>query len=169
MLLFIFTEIMLFAGFISAHTIARAGAQAWPPPGQPRLPFRETLFNTAALLASGAILAVAQISHRKRPADSKGPFAVALVLGLLFVAAQGREWVALIGEGLTLTSSNYGGFFYLIVGAHALHALGALIALAWALGRLRRHNLGRNQFAAVATFWYFVVLVWPVIYWRVYL
>lgn len=169
MLLFIFTEVMLFAGFISAHTIARAGAQAWPPAGQPRLPFRETLINSAALLASGAILLVAHLAFRKRPADARGPASLALLFGLAFVIAQGREWVALIGEGLTLTSSTYGGFFYLIVGAHALHALGAILALAWALARLWRDRLSWAQFSTVAAFWYFVVLVWPVIYLKVYL
>ncbi|MGH7288155.1 MAG: cytochrome c oxidase subunit 3, partial [Myxococcota bacterium] len=61
MSIFIFTEAMLFAGLISAHTIARASAPlGWPPPGQPRLPFEETAVNTAALLLSGVSVFVAQ-------------------------------------------------------------------------------------------------------------
>ena len=56
MLIFVFTELMLFAGFISAFTIIKSGAVAWPPPGQPRLPFEETAFNTALLPASAVML-----------------------------------------------------------------------------------------------------------------
>jgi cytochrome c oxidase subunit 3 len=146
MLLFVFTEAMLFAGLISAHTIVKSGAagQMWPPFGQPRLPVEDTASNTAALLAS-------------------------VLLGTFFVVFQGVEWAALISEGLTLQSSSYGGFFYLIVGTHALHAIAAILGLAWAWFRLKGGRLTAAQFGTVQVFWYFVVLVWPVLYLRVYL
>ena len=168
-LIFIFTEVMLFAGLISAHTIARASSVVgWPPPGQPRLPFEETALNTAALLLSGVAVFVAQ---RSFPRDRQRAFvllAVGLTLGAFFVLFQGIEWVRLVGEGLTLTSSTHGAFFYLIVGVHGLHALAALTALGFALLRLRRSVLPPSVLAATALFWYFVVGVWPVIYFRVY-
>jgi len=169
MLLFVFTEVMLFAGLISAHAIVRSGAQEWPPAGQPRLPFQETIINTAALLASGIILVVAQLSYRRRASQATGPLLVSLLLGSFFVVFQGREWVALIREGLTLTASPYGAFFYVIVGLHALHAVAAIIALGWAWQRLRTGRLSATQLGTVAIFWYFVVLVWPLLYVRVYL
>ena len=169
MLVFIFTEIMLFAGMISAHAISKAGASEWPPANQPRLPIVVTLGNTVALLISGAMLVWAQRSWRRSPAAVKPPLFGAVALGIFFVAAQGREWVGLIREGLTLTSSTYGGFFYLIVGAHALHAVAAILALGWVWRRLVTGRLAEAQLATVAVFWYFVVLVWPFIYLRVYL
>ncbi len=169
MSIFIFTEAMLFAGLISAHTIARASAPlGWPPPGQPRLPFEETALNTAALLASGIAVFVAQRSFRRDRRRALVPLYLAVALGAGFVGFQGVEWVQLIREGLTLTSSTHGAFFYLIVGVHALHAIGALLALGWAALRLRSGVLPPSAFAAVALFWYFVVGVWPVIYLRVY-
>src|SRR5580700_9877787 len=56
--IFVAAEVMFFAALISAHTIARASAVGgiWPPAGQPRLPVGRTAINTAALLASGALL-----------------------------------------------------------------------------------------------------------------
>ena len=101
--------------------------------------------------------------------EARRPLGVALGLGLFFVFAQGVEWSALIQEGLTLTSSNHGGFFYLIVGAHALHACAAILALGWALFRCSRGTLTREQLLTTSIFWYFVVGVWPVLYLRVYL
>jgi cytochrome c oxidase subunit 3 len=91
------------------------------------------------------------------------------MLGTFFVGFQGVEWVALLGEGLTMTSSTYGSFFYLIVGTHALHAVAALGGLGWAWLRLDRGLLTTSQLATVSAFWYFVVLVWPVLYLKVYL
>ena len=171
MLLFIFTEVMLFAGFISAFVIvkARAVGAVWPPPGQPRLPVESTAFNTAALLISGVVLVVAHRAFLRGDRAIDGRLGIATLLGALFVALQGREWVALLGEGLTLTSSPYGSFFYVIVGTHALHALGAIAAMIWALQRLRAGELTPERLSAVALFWYFVVLVWPVLYLQVYL
>jgi heme/copper-type cytochrome/quinol oxidase subunit 3 len=168
-LLFVFTEAMLFAGLISAHAIVRASAQEWPPTNQPRLPFAETMVNTAALLASGVLLIMAHVSYRKRAELARVPLLIALLLGSCFVLFQGREWVALLGQGLTPTSSTYGGFFYVIVGTHALHAVAAILAMAWAWRRLNAGKLTAAQFGAVEIFWYFVVLVWPVLYLRVYL
>ncbi|MGI9627655.1 MAG: cytochrome c oxidase subunit 3 [Longimicrobiales bacterium] len=171
MVLFVFTEVMVFTGFISAHVIvkSRAPGSVWPPPGQPRLPFESTAFNTTALLLSGVILLAAHLAYQKGAKIIEGRLALATILGGLFVALQGREWAALIGEGLTLTSSPYGAFFYVIVGAHALHAIGALAALVWAWLRLRDGSLTKERLSTVALFWYFVVLVWPVLYLQVYL
>lgn len=167
--IFVFTEAMLFAGLISAHTITRASsAVGWPPPGQPRLPFEETALNTVALLLSGAAVFVAQRLLRRDHQRGLSWLAAGWGLGAFFVGFQGVEWLGLIREGLTLTSSTHGAFFYLIVGLHALHAIAALAALGWAGLQLRRSRLPPSSFAAVTLFWYFVVGVWPVIYLRVY-
>ena len=77
--------------------------------------------------------------------------------------------MALIGEGLTASSSLHGGFFYLIIGTHALHAIGALTALAFCYVKLLQNKLTPAGFWAMRLFWYFVVGVWPILYWRVYL
>jgi cytochrome c oxidase subunit 3 len=171
MLLFVFTEAMLFAGLISAHVIFMSGqvGQLWPPPGQPRLPFAETAVNSAALMVSGGILVLAHLAFRVDPRRALIPLGMSVALGAFFVGFQGMEWLGLLREGLTLRSSTYGAFFYLIVGAHALHAVAAITCLGWAWARLKRGVLTDTQFKTVQVFWYFVVLVWPMIYFQVYL
>ena len=169
MLIFIGTEVMFFAGMISAFTIVKATAMPgmWPPPDQPRLPAESTMVNTVALLLSGGCLFAAHLLNRKGK-RAFGPAIAAVVLGAVFVLLQGREWVALLGQGLTLTSSPLGGFFYLIVGTHALHAVVALGAVAYVCTRLYRGIVAPGLFYGVQALWYFVVLLWPVIYGRVY-
>jgi cytochrome c oxidase subunit 3 len=169
MLLFIASEAMFFAGLISAFTIVRSGAPVWPPPGQPRLPLEETALNTAALLASGVLLIFVRRAFNRRRQDAEKPLLVAMGLGAFFVVFQGVEWAALLREGLTLTSSSLGSFFYLIVGIHALHAVAALGLLLRTYVRLRRGWLASSQLAAAEAFWYFVVGLWPILYMRVYL
>ena len=169
MLIFVVTEVMLFAGFVSAFTIMRTSALVWPPPGQPRLPVTETAFNTALLLASGVALAVAGWAFRRNPPKARTPLLVAMLLGTAFVLLQGREWLQLLGAGFTLSSSALGSFFYLIVGVHALHAVAALGLLAVAWSRLQRGFLPPGLMGAAQVFWYFVVGVWPFLYWRIYL
>ena len=68
MAVFVFTEIMLFAGFISAFVIVRNAVMPgyWPPPDQPRLPFERTALHTAALLASGVLVWTAHRAVTRR-------------------------------------------------------------------------------------------------------
>jgi len=171
MLIFIFTEAMFFAGLISAHTIVRSqvAGQLWPPYGQPRLPVEQTALNSLALLLSGALLVLAWFLYRRQPSKARIPLLLSVLLGGAFVLFQGVEWIALLTEGLTIQSSTYGGFFYLIVGAHGIHAVAALGALGWAWHKLDRDELTASQLGTVSAFWYFVVLVWPILYLRVYL
>jgi cytochrome c oxidase subunit 3 len=170
MAIFVITEIMFFAAFISAFTIMRGSATVWPPPGQPRLPVGETAFNTLLLLASGALLYWARQRRRHFATRSaRNLWLGAIVLGASFVLLQGREWLALLAQGLTLQSSALGSFFYLIVGLHALHAIAALAVLGYLWLRLGRGSVPSPTLAAGEIFWYFVVGVWPVLYWRVYL
>ena len=171
MIIFIATEIMFFAALMSAHTIARATVLGgvWPPPGQPRLPVERTAVNTAILLLSGILLWIGNRRMSAEPARALRYVAGAIATGIAFVLLQGVEWVRLIREGLTMTSSNHGAFFYLIVGAHALHAVVAIIALTWAYMLMRRGTLIPSTFTATQVFWYFVVILWPIIYLRVYL
>jgi cytochrome c oxidase subunit 3 len=169
-LFFVVAEVMFFAGLISAFTITRANQLPgmWPPPGQPLLPAQATALNTVLLLASGGVLLVAYLVWRKAPARATWALAASWLLGVGFVALQGREWASLLGQGLTLTSSPLGSFFYVIVGGHALHAVGALLVMAVALAQQLRGRMTAGLFFGVQTFWYFVVLMWPVIYARVY-
>lgn len=170
MLIFVITEVMFFAGLISAHTITKAAAPlGWPPPGQPRLPLESTAFNTAALILSGILLLAARRTYDKDQESARIPFGIAIFLGSFFVVAQGVEWFALLREGLTLTSSPHGSFFYLIVGSHAFHAIVAIGALIWGMVSLSRRQLSAAAFSTVAVFWSFVVAIWPFLYLKVYL
>ena len=171
MAVFVFTEVMVFAAFISAFLIVKNSSPpgSWPPVDQPRLPFERTAFNTLALLASGVLVALSHRAFERRgETAARAPLTAGLVLGALFVVLQGAEWAALLKQGLTLSSSQVGGFFFLIIGCHALHAVIALGLLTWCWTGVMRGLVSSSRFGAAQLFWYFVVLVWPALWLVVY-
>jgi cytochrome c oxidase subunit III len=171
MLFLLAAETMFFAGLISAFFVLRLGAPVWPPPLQPRLPILVTGLNTLVLLASSVAMAGALRAARR--ADRKAVverLAAAAGLGALFLAVQGYEWARLVHYGLTVTSGAYGATFYTLIGVHAAHVVGALVWLAVTLASADRLLDGRlTRLRACATYWHFVVALWPILYVTVYL
>lgn len=171
MAIFVVVELMFFSGVVSAFLITRASTLAilWPPPGQPRLPVEATAINTVILLASGALLPLAARALREQKSRAYPLALASFVGGVTFLSVQGFEWARLIAEGLTMTTSVHGAFFYLVVGIHALHVIGALGGFAWVVWRIKRGTITHAQMSAMQVLWSFVVLVWPALYVMVYL
>jgi heme/copper-type cytochrome/quinol oxidase subunit 3 len=170
-LLFIASEVMLFAGLLSAFVVVRAAAPFWPPPKQPRLPTGMTAFNTIFLLISAFTMwRVVPFLRRQDKASAARWMNATMMLGVLFFVIQGSEWARLKRFGLTMTSSLYGAMFYLIVGAHALHLAAALSVLFLVSIRLKRgrYEMDFRGVVACSAYWTFVVALWPIIYALVY-
>jgi cytochrome c oxidase subunit III len=164
------SEIMFFAGLISAYLVLRVGAAQWPPPLQPRLPVIVTGLNTLVLL--GSSLAMARIQRDRVPARVVRGLTATAILGVTFLTVQGYEWTQLVRYGLTMASSAYGATFYTLIGVHALHVVFALLWLG-IVGAGARHGRFLEPRAAglraCAMYWHFVVALWPVLYVTVYL
>jgi heme/copper-type cytochrome/quinol oxidase subunit 3 len=172
LLLFIAMEIMFFAGIISAFLVFRLSPVPWPPAGQPRLPVGVTAANTLVLLISGFCF---YFSFRELKKGNQSAFRRLLgataVLGAFFLAVQGAEWVRLLKFGLTIHSSVYGGFFYVLVGLHGLHVAGGLSVLFWVGARTLKGAYNAGNLLEVylcRTYWLFVVALWPVLFTLIY-
>jgi cytochrome c oxidase subunit III len=169
------TEVMMFLALVSAYIVIRANVPDWPPIGQPRLPAEATAINTVALLISGLLYHLLVRKLGTQGHEDKSRFAEDLPLikkylwwsfglGVFFVAFQGYEWLQLISYGLTMASGVYAGFFYTIIGCHAIHTVVGLILL---LVVLIRPSYVKLQ--TIKWYWYFVVGLWPLLYVSVYL
>ena len=173
MLFFLSAESMFFAGLISAFFVLRLSAPVWPPPLQPRLPVLVTGLNTLVLLgSSAAVMAALRALRQANVRALVERLAAAAALGALFLAVQGFEWVRLIRYGLTVTSGAYGATFYTLIGVHAAHVLGALVWLGvtmWLAARGRFVDGRTSGLRACATYWHYVVGLWPILYVAVYL
>jgi cytochrome c oxidase subunit III len=164
-------EVMFFGGLIGAFLVLRLGALAWPPAGQPRLPIGVTAVNTAVLLLSSYTVARAVRAARVGEPSLSAWLGRTAGLGATFLAVQGIEWLRLIRFGLTTSSGVYGGTFYTLIGMHGLHVLAALTWVAFTVaGAARgRYRVDPDGVVACATYWHFVVALWPILYVLIYL
>src|SRR3990172_8993225 len=96
LLMFLGAEAMFFAGLIGAFLVFRLGSSVWPPPFQPRLPTAVTGVNTVVLLASGLTVQLALRAIRLGSTAGLVRYVwTTLLLGGVFLAVQGSEWVRL--------------------------------------------------------------------------
>lgn len=166
--IFIGTEVMLFAALVSGFLVLPGGF----PAGAPLLPLRVTLLSTGGLLASGGSVLLALRAIRRGEQEAfRSWLGLTQFLGLGFLLVQGTEWTGLVRDGLTLRSGCYGGIFYLLVGLHAFHVLGALLWLAEISRRARGDRYGASACLGpelAALYWGFVVVLWPVLFVMLY-
>lgn len=171
--LIIVGESMLFAGLIGMYLVFRLSTETWPPPELPRLPVLVTALNSLVLF--GSVVPMHRALRAIRRDDLVAATRLAAVtglLGLLFLAVQGFEWVRLVSHGLTLQKGQYGGSFYVLIGCHALHVL---VAVLWVvaitiLAERRRFSAARHDgFEMCTIFWYFVSALWAGLFPLVYL
>lgn len=171
-LAFIVFESMLFAGLLGAFSVYRIASAFWPPPGQPYLPIAITWVNTFVLL--GSLIPLSLAGRALRRGDARRFLAhlgLTALLGALFLAIQGTEWVRLLAHGMKVASGVYGGMFLLLIGTHGLHVLGAVVwlcALA-ALAASGRLGAPGPALRIAATYWWFVCAVWVALFGLVYL
>ena len=100
-------------------------------------------------------------------------FALTYIMGSVFIGGQVYEYVELVHEGMTLSSSAYGSVFYLATGFHGLHVTGGLIAFLYVLGRtyLARKFTHEQAVTAIVVsyYWHFVDVVWIGLFSAIYL
>lgn len=168
-------ETMLFVGLIGAFLVFRMGNVNWPPLsiGDIQLPRLVTGINTVLLLISGYTMFFAARSiQQKQILYHHISLILTWFLGLAFLVIQGGEWVQLISNGLTIQSGIYGGIFYVLIGCHAVHVLGAVIWLTIVVGKSLLGTYSSQEYTGVETcmiYWIFVVALWPILYILVYL
>ncbi|MER3455531.1 MAG: bb3-type cytochrome oxidase subunit III [candidate division GAL15 bacterium] len=142
---------MFFLGLTSA-LLSRMASAGWTPVPRPAVLWP----GTAALLVSSVLL------EASRRALARGGWARgraclrwgALSAGL-FLACQVSAWRWLASSGVGLAASPGASYFYVLSGAHLVHALGGLAG--WAVVA-RRASLAPVSILAV--YWHFLTAVW---------
>ena len=173
MVFMVTVELMFFTGLFSAYIVNRATSRIpWPPPNLPQLPVFITGINTAILLFSAVLLTIALFNIKKKR-NVLPLLWGAVSLGLVFVVIQGIEWVRLLRFGFTIESVGlFASFYYTLIGAHAFHAIagilaGAIVMLQFTLKKDSDIKV-YNRVGAMSFYWYFVVGIWPFIYYIIY-
>lgn len=181
--------VMLFVAFSSAYLV-RQGLASWDLRTNSyindwaplRMPMLLLVINTCLLLLSSLTMefarryaarlaAIAPITAMPGiAADDESSFpwlGITVALGLGFLAGQVLAWRQMEARGLFLSSNPSSSFFYLLTGMHALHLLGGVIALSYAVVTvwLKRPPEARHIVVDVtAWYWHFMALLWLYIF-----
>jgi len=86
-----------------------------------------------------------------------------MILGVLFIITQFIGFKNFWNEGMTLQASVSYSFLYVIVGLHALHVIGGVIALI--VMSLKAFSSQKRNYSVVpveliCTYWHFVDVLW---------
>ena len=151
--------VMMFAGLTSAYIVKRNQVN-WVTFALPNVFW----YSTAVILLSSFTLWLAQSAFKSRKMLKYRKLVVAtLLLGVLFIILQVLGFGQLWANGLTLTANVSFSFLYIIVGLHALHLVGGIIALVVLFIRAFSSKVRNYDIVTVevmSTYWHFVDFLW---------
>ena len=151
--------VMMFTGFTSAYIVKRNMAN-WISFELPRIFW----YSTAVIIFSSLTIMLSRNYFRQRNMKQYRLWlTVTLIAGLAFVCLQYIGFRELWNNGLTLTRNVSFSFLYIIIGLHALHVFGGVIALIIIL--IRAYSVKRKTYDLIPvdimnTYWHFVDLLW---------
>ena len=152
--------VMFFAALTSAFIVRRGLSNDWISTRMPGVIW----LNTAALLASSAVLELARRALRAGRRENFNRLWIAgSGLGVLFLAGQYAAWLELRAQGIYLATNPSSSFFYLLTAAHAVHLIGGVVALLYVSVQALRLQLGPGKRTAIdvtAVYWHFLDGLW---------
>lgn len=151
--------LMMFAGLTSAYIVKRNQAN-WTTFELPVAFW----YSTAAIIASSIVLLMASKAFSDRAMSRyRILMACTLGLGIIFIALQVMGFNQLWKTGITLTGNVSFSFLYVIVGLHAAHVIGGIIALiviSLKAFSKKTRNYSIVPVELISTYWHFVDILW---------
>lgn len=154
--------VMMFAGLTSAYVVKRSFAN-WMEFSLPPIFW----VSTAVILLSSLTMHLALknfVAHERK--NYKTLITVTVILGLLFGVLQLYGFTQLHEKGIQIFgigSNASASFLGIIVGLHALHVLGGIVALMIIFFRAygtRVKHYDKTPIEIVAIYWHFVDILW---------
>ncbi len=150
---------MMFAGLTSAYIVKRNQAN-WVSFELPVAFW----YSTAAIILSSLTVFMAARAFKERAMSRYRTLVTAtLVLGVVFVFLQLLGFRQLWHTGVTLTANVSYSFLYVIVGIHAAHVIGGIIALivmSLKAFSSKVRNYSTVPVELISTYWHFVDILW---------
>lgn len=170
--LFIIADAATFAACLVAYGFLRNGSAQWPTPFHSIV---NVAIMTFVLLTSSLTMLLGV--RAAKAGDRTGAFRwtmITAVLGLIFAGLHIREWLGLIGEGMTLFHNPwgtplFGSSFFSITGLHLTHVVCGVIALITVGIRYSGGRYNADDLEVTGLYWHFVDLVWMFVVPFVYL
>jgi len=170
--IFLITDCILFGTLFATYAVL-GDSFAGGPTGAELFEMPGVIAETFILLTSSFTSGLAVLCMNR--GDRKGLIGwliVTVVLGLAFLTLEITEFVTLVHEGATISTSAAWSSFYTLVGTHGLHvSVGIvwMIAIMLQLGRRGINSVTRRKVNMVSLYWHFLDVVWIFVFTIVYL
>ncbi len=166
------TEAMFFVSLIMAFVYMAYNA-GFEPYEVNKLNVKSTAFFTVILICSSITLWIAEKKYKQENFTALKIFlGLTIFLGVVFLFGQGREYVHLVQDNITLGGSVFGTSFYALTGFHGFHVFIGIIILSivlilFLLGDFtKKHS---DVLSTVGIYWHFVDIVWLFVFTVVYI
>ena len=170
--IYLMTDLVIFVSLFSVYAVLHGNVNGGPAARDLfSLPYAliETLFLLTSTFTCG--LAVLALRDRQEKKLMLWLF-VTFILGLAFLTMEVVEFVKLVGDGYSWSSSAFLSAFFTLVGAHGLHILVGLIWLIVLVSLIVLRGLNdklANRVVLFSLFWHFLDIIWIFIFSFVYL
>ena len=151
--------IMMFAGLTSAYIVKRNQIN-WVSYDLPKAFW----YSTIVIVVSSITIQQAVKAFKERAmANYRKLVLITMVLGVLFLFLQTIGFIHFWESGMTLQKNVSFSFLYVIVGLHALHIAGGIIALM--IMSLKSFSKKKRVYTSIpielmSTYWHFVDILW---------
>jgi len=161
---FLASDVMLFAAFFSAYYVLRGANDPWPPPGVDLHVVRALVATIVLVSSSFTLIAADRALAARRARSARRWVLVTVALGAAFAANQLLEYRDL---SFQIDDHPYGSAYWMLTGVHGAHVLAGLGALLLLFVRLvRARDLERVEPYAggVSLYWHMVDAVWVAVF-----
>lgn len=170
--IFLMTDCILFGTLFATYIVLRLNTNGGPT-AEELFSMPGIIAETFILLTSSFTSGLAVLSMQK--GNKKGLIGwliVTLLLGLSFVTMEVIEFVHLVHEGATISTSAFLSGFFTLVGTHGLHVSVGIVWMIALVLQLSRHgitNVTKRKVTNISLYWHFLDVVWIFVFTVVYL
>ncbi|MFK7692489.1 cytochrome o ubiquinol oxidase subunit III [Paenibacillus sp. HJGM_3] len=170
--IFLVTDCVLFATIFATFAVLRLHT-AGGPEGKELFEIPLFVAETFILLTSSYTSGLAVLAqHKKKVTQLIGWLVVTAVLGLAFLGLEVKEFMTLVHEGVTISTSAYWTAFFTLVGTHGLHVSLGIIwmtAIMIQVGSRGLTPVTERKLFNVTLYWHFLDVIWIFLFTIVYL
>lgn len=167
-LVFIIADLIVFAMLFTGFMVDRGKELAVFNQSANTLDYRLGLANLLILVTSGLCVVFASTAAREgRFVALRNWILAALVIGAGFGVSKALEYGDKFAHDIGMHTNAFYMYYFALTGAHFLHFLGGMAALAFIWLRSLRHAGApdfRGKLEAVGLYWHMVDLLWILIF-----
>jgi cytochrome c oxidase subunit 3 len=169
MWLFIISDAVTFGAVLFTYGYIRVATPNWTRPFESGSVINVVIMTIVLITSSLTMLGAVDASKAGDKAKAMRFLYSTMALGTIFALLHIREWSALFGRNITLSSGLFGQTFFTITGLHLLHVISGVIALLVVATKYSSGRLTPSHVETTGLYWHFVDLVWMFVVPLVYL